>query len=204
MDESWIAHGRLPEDYRRASPSTVGNIWSASLPQRGMLCIWVGLPTVEIRLQLTGRASVVATWAVRRFVATLLLFAWIACYAQCVGRSCGVEAGDDCCEQSQQVGQETGKTKESGKPCVCEAFKAGGVDVSQPSLLLDAMLSAVVVITLCAAVAFFIPIPRLLEAVHGDASRWRSWKAVPRRTVPLWQILVRTALPVRGPSLVAI
>jgi hypothetical protein len=141
---------------------------------------------------------------VRRFVATFVLFAWIACYAQCVGRICGVETGgDDCCEQAQQLGQESGKTKESGKPCVCEVFKAGGVDVSQPNLLLDAVLSALVATALCAVTAFSIPIPRLLEAAHGDASRWRNWRAVSGRIVPLWQVWMRAALPVRGPSLAA-
>jgi len=107
---------------------------------------------------------------------------------------------DPCCEQEQQVGQEPGKTKEPAKPCVCEAFKAGGVEVNQPNLLLDALLSAVVIV-LCAATAFFIPIPRLLEAAHGDASRWRHWRTVLRRIVSMWQDWLRTALPVRGPSL---
>jgi hypothetical protein len=140
---------------------------------------------------------------VRRFVATFVLFAWIACYAQCIGRICGVETGDDCCEQAQQFGQEPGKTKESGKLCVCEALKAGGVDVSQPNLLLDAVLSAVVATVLSAATAFFISIPRLLEAAHREAARWRNWRAVSGRIVPLWQVWLRAALPVRGPSLAA-
>lgn len=139
------------------------------------------------------------TAPVRQSVALFALIAWITCYAQCVGRLSGADMeGDPCCGHDRQEQP----AKEPQKSCgVCDAFVAGGIEVGQP-LLIWVTLIAVAVITHC-IMTFSIPFRRLLEAFLGEAARWRSWKAVPRRTVPLWEQLVRTARPVRGPALAA-
>lgn len=140
------------------------------------------------------RASNLAV--VNRLFAAITLAVWSACYVSCAAGKGNASPTQDtaaCCKHEQPAG--TGSSEED-IPCnICDAILYGGLILSQP-LVMAAVLWAFVLVTMAMPAAW-----RHL-AEEAESRFLHRIPDPPWRLSRLWEFLVRTGCPVRGPSLV--
>ena len=131
-----------------------------------------------------------------RFLAAIILVVWTACYVRCVeaiGDSAPREDVTACCKHEQPA--ESGSPEKDNSCTICDAILSGGLLLSQPLLMAAVFWVVVSVLAMSAVFAAW----RKLGA--KEAAFFHRIPDPPWRLSKLWELLVRTACPVRGPSL---
>lgn len=136
---------------------------------------------------------------VNRFLAAIMFLVWTACYVRCAAEISGSGEEvkvDACCKHEQPV---NGDAPEESTPCgICDAIASGGLLSSQPFMFAALLLSVIAVVVL-ALPALRIGWLRLMVLAREKSPRRQT--DPPWREPRLWEFLVRTACPVRGPTL---
>ncbi len=134
-----------------------------------------------------------------RFLAAIMFLVWTACYVRCAAEISG--AGEEvkvdaCCKHEQPV---NGGMPEQSAPCgICDAIASGGLLLSQPFVFAALLLSVIAVLVL-ALPALRLGWLRLMVLAKAKSPQRQT--DPPWRGLGLWEFLVRTACPVRGPAL---
>jgi len=126
-----------------------------------------------------------------------MFLVWTACYVRCAAEISG--AGEEvkvdaCCKHEQPASD--GAPDESAPCGICDAIVSGGLLLSQPFVFAALLLSVMVV-----AVLAFPPLQLGLLRLLALAKSPQRQIDPPWRGPGLWEFLVRTACPVRGPAL---
>ena len=128
-----------------------------------------------------------------------MFLVWTACYVRCAAEISGsgeevkVEA---CCKHEQPM---NGSAPEENTPYgICDAIVSGGLLLSQPFVLAALLLSVIAMVVL-ALPALRIAWLRLMALARAKSPRRQM--DPPWREPGLWEFLVRTACPVRGPAM---
>ena len=134
----------------------------------------------------------------KRIFTVLIFIFWTACYARCVAEQVGLLQDDvlACCQKDAAQGQN--QHPSDTKPCgVCDAITLGTLTVSVPFVFACLMLSAMAVL-----VTLTWNIGRWMFSQRVPGAGIFSDYGGPPVTLSLWEYLVRTALPVRGPDMI--
>lgn len=150
---------------------------------------------------LTSHGLKRASRVVIRFLAAIVFLVWTACYVRCATEISGLgkEVAVDACCQHEQPETARDCAPEQSVPCgICDAIVSGGLVLSQPFVMVALILSVLAVVVFALS-SFRLRWLRLLDLAR---SQFRQCAADPPWREPrLWEFLVRTACPVRGPSL---
>ena len=134
-----------------------------------------------------------------RFLAAILFLVWTACYVRCAAEISGSGEEvkvDACCKHAQPV---NGGAPLESAPCgICDAIVSGGLLLCQPFVFAELLLLVIAVVVL-ALPALRLGWLRLVALARVKSPRRQT--DPPWREPGLWEFLVRTACPVRGPTL---
>jgi hypothetical protein len=135
---------------------------------------------------------------VRRLVSALVLLLWTACYGHCLAEQHGLipKESRHCCAEETCPFDANGSApvdKSGDNSCgLCDYFEAGVLSMIQPLHVEAAVFE--IIATLEWTMGGEIP---FLTALVNEPPAYTD--TGPERSLRLWEYLVRTALPVRGP-----